>query len=126
MVEGAGRRQLGNSRPATTRQSLNRTSEQRKGMLPRLLVRSVSWSWRNDHALRNAIIDVAFALDLEPGVSDVCQRRVRRGCLQRTQIAADPTTAVELQRCQAADLPIALRRPPRARVSRGCQPLCHA
>src|SRR5262245_23443928 len=95
-------------------------------MLPRRLVRSVSWSWRNDHALRNATIDVAFALNPGPGVSDVCERRVRRGYLQRTQIAADPTTAVELQRCQAADLPIARRRAPRARVSRGCQPLCHA
>src|SRR5262249_38464994 len=95
-------------------------------MIPRLLVRSVSWSWRNDHALRNAIVDVAFALNPGPGVNDVCQRRVRRGYLQRTQIAADPTTAVELQQCQAGDLPIARRRAPRARVSRGCQPLCHA
>src|SRR5215831_12250369 len=86
--EEASRRQLGDSRPATTRQSLNRTSEQRKGMLPRRLVRSVSWSWRNDHALRNATIDVAFALNPGPGVSDVCERRVRRGYLQRTQIAA--------------------------------------
>src|SRR5215475_5697766 len=94
-------------------------------MIPRLLVRSVSWSWRNDHALRNAIIDVAFALNLGPGVNDICQRRVRRGYLQRTQIAADPTTAVELQRCQAGDLPIARRRAPCARVSRRCQPLCH-
>jgi hypothetical protein len=81
-------------------------------MLPRRLVRSVSWSWRNDHALRNAIVDVAFALNPGPDVSDVCHRRVRRGYLQRTQIAADPTTAVELRQCQAADLPIARRRAP--------------
>src|SRR6516162_2660117 len=113
------------ARPATTRRSLDRTCRQRKGILPRLGP-NVFWSWRNDHALGNAIVDVAFAFSPGAGDNDVCYRCVRRGCLQRTQTAADPATAVELQQRQTADLPIARRCAPRARLSRGCQPLRHA
>src|SRR5262245_62305757 len=112
------------ARPATTRRSLDRTCSQRKGILPRLGP-NVFW-WGNDHASRNAVVDVALALNPGPGVNGVCRRHVSRGCLQRTQIAADPATTVELQQRQTADLPVARRRAPRARLSRGCQPLRHA
>src|SRR5262252_8457307 len=107
------------ARPATTRRSLDRTCSQRKGILPRLGP-NVFW-WGNDHASRHAVVDVALALNPGPGVNGVCRRHVSRGCLQRTQIAADPATAVELQQCQTADLPVARRRAPRARLSRVCK-----
>src|SRR5258707_11192064 len=86
----------------------------------------VSQSRRNDRALRNGVIDFAFAFDLRPRVDDVCYARARPSCLQWTQIAADTATGIELQRCQTSDLPIARWSSSRTRVSRGCQPLCHA
>src|SRR5262249_4260700 len=107
--------------PACSDMTLDRTCGQQKGILPCRIVRSVSYSRRSDHALPNATIDVAFALNPGSDVGDVCHGRVRRGCLQRTQVVAHPATGVELQRCQTPNLPIARRRASRARVSRGCQ-----
>src|ERR1700757_43516 len=86
----------------------------------------VSQSRRNDHALRNGVIDVVFAFDPRPRVDDVRYGRARPSRLQWTQIAADTATGIELQRCQTPDLPIARWSSSRTRVSRGCQPLCHA
>jgi hypothetical protein len=57
----------------------------------------VSQSRRNDHALRNGLIDVAFAFDLRPRVDDVYYGRARPSRLQWTQIAADTATGIELQ-----------------------------
>ena len=62
---------------------------------------------RNGHALRNGAIDAAFVFDLGPRVDNVCHGRARPSRLQRTQIAPDTATGIELQRCQTPDLPIA-------------------
>jgi len=60
---------------------------------------------RNGHALRNGAIDAAFVFDLGPRVDNVCHGRARPSRLQRTQIAPDTATGIELQRCQTQIYP---------------------